>query len=186
MVIKENDLVVEVDNVEVLKEAYKAHKQGKDALRLIFLCYERVDAVFKMFKSLFLNIEAAGGLVRNERNELLMIFRLGKWDLPKGKIEKNESSETAAIREVNEETGLKYLQIIKVLEPTYHLYDVNDKHFLKKTFWYEMKSDDQTKPIPQTNEGITKIVWLDKNGVGSAMLNTYYSLLGLIEFYLEN
>ncbi|MBU1013019.1 MAG: NUDIX domain-containing protein [Bacteroidetes bacterium] len=181
-----DDLIVEVNNDEVMRKEYQQFIFSEIYSRLIFLCGENLDLSFNFFKNSFEKIEAAGGFVRNDRNDLLMIFRLGKWDLPKGKIEKNETSENAALREVSEETGLKSLQIIAPLNPTYHLYMYGNKHFLKKTYWYEMNCTDLTIPTPQTNEGISKVEWMNREGMKFAMQNTYSSLIDLMNLYLKS
>lgn len=185
IVVSSSDVIIEVKNMDVLSVAYQAFINEDGIGKLIFVCFKNMNEVFKKFTSLFKNIEAAGGLVKNERNELLMIFRLGKWDLPKGKIESDESPEMAAMREVNEETGMNSLQIVQALESTYHIYYVSNKKFLKTTYWYEMDCRDQKIPTPQTAEGITMVEWLGESGVRTAMKNTYDSLLVLIELYLK-
>lgn len=181
-----DDLIVEVNNDEDMRNEYQQFIFSENYSRLIFLCGENVALNFKFFNNSFEKIEAAGGFVRNDRNDLLMIFRLGKWDLPKGKIEKTETSENAALREVSEETGLKSLQIIAPLNPTYHLYMYGNKHFLKKTYWYDMSCNDLNSPRPQTNEGISKVEWMNREGVKFAMQNTYSSLIDLMNLYLES
>lgn len=184
--ISDHDVIVEVNNHEDLRREYQSFIFSENQKRLIFLCTDDVDSKFKLFVDSFEKIEAAGGFVRNDRNELLLIFRLGRWDLPKGKIEKNETPEKAALREVSEETGLESLQIIVPLNPTYHLYMYGNRHFLKKTYWYEMSCHDSNIPVPQTIEGITKVEWMNKEGVKFAMQNTYSSLIDLMNLYLEN
>ena len=184
--ISDNDIITEANNNEDLRKEYQHFIFSESKNRLIFLCKENVDLKFKLFSDSFEKIDAAGGLVRNEQNALLMIFRLGKWDLPKGKIEKNETAENAALREVSEEAGLQSLQIIAPLNSTYHLYMYGNKHFLKMTYWYEMSCKDLTIPIPQTNEGISKVEWMNREGVKFAMQNTYSSLIDLMNLYLES
>ena len=101
------------------------------------------------FNSLFRLIEAAGGLVKNQKEEWLFIYRNGKWDLPKGKIEKGEGIKKAAIREVKEECGIKKLKILKELPSTYHTYFMEEKAILKRTYWFEMSCGDDSKLVPQ-------------------------------------
>lgn len=105
-------------------------------------------------------IEAAGGLVQNQSSEWLFIHRNGMWDLPKGKLEPNESVEECAVREVAEECGIEEPTIEKPLTPTYHTYELNGKRILKKTYWYLMKSSDTSELVPQTEEGITEVKWV--------------------------
>lgn len=112
------------------------------------------------FDSQFIILEAAGGLVFNAQKEILFIFRRDNWDLPKGKIDPGETVEGAAIREVQEETGLVNVKITKPLEITYHTYkDKQKKRILKKTHWFIMESEDQNL-IPQTEEDIELATWM--------------------------
>jgi 8-oxo-dGTP pyrophosphatase MutT (NUDIX family) len=109
-----------------------------------------------------------------------MIFRNGKWDLPKGKIEKGEESDTAAIREVFEECGVSGLSLKKQLNTTFHTYPYKDEKILKKTFWFLMNTSDSNKLIPQLEEGITEARWLTRGQVKEAMRNTYLSIADLL------
>jgi 8-oxo-dGTP pyrophosphatase MutT (NUDIX family) len=110
-----------------------------------------------------------------------MIYRNGKWDLPKGKLEKGETPEIAALREVQEECGLSNLKIKGKLSPTYHTYIEKGQPILKKTWWYEMIGDDRRKLKPQTEEGITQVAWLDDIGVYNALKNTYASIVDVVQ-----
>ena len=112
------------------------------------------------FASNYKLIEAAGGLVFNENDEWLFIHRNGMWDLPKGKLEKGESIEECAVREVAEECGIKEPAIIKPLKTTYHTYTLKGQRILKPTYWYLMKSSDTSELIPQTEEGIFEVKWV--------------------------
>ena len=99
------------------------------------------DKIISKFSKLFPEIIAAGGKVYNDKSEILFIFRNKKWDLPKGKAEKNENISQTAIREVIEETGIENLSIISPLNKTYHIFNRGKKHYLKTTYWFEMKSN---------------------------------------------
>lgn len=121
-------------------------------------------------------IEAAGGVVRNKTNNLLFIKRWGIWDLPKGKREKGEEIKNCALREVNEETGVSSLQIIKPLPVSYHFYQHKKKIVLKKTYWFLMETDFKGTPVPQEQEDITRAVWLDKAACEQALSESYRSL----------
>jgi len=131
---------------------------------------------FKTFSKFFKFIIAAGGTVFNEKNELLVIYRLQKWDLPKGKLEKGEDIPTCAVREVEEECNVDDLTIIKELKSTYHCYFHKNKWSLKRTYWFEMKTGYKGKLIPQTEEGIEKVEWLPKSDWGIIEENTYNSI----------
>jgi len=118
-------------------------------------------------------IEAAGGLVFNNDGDILMIFRNGKWDLPKGKLEIGESVEECAIREVEEECGILDLIIENKIKDTYHTYVLEGENILKKTYWYKMKTDYSAKLVPQIEEGITKASWVDKDQISKKLKNSY-------------
>ena len=121
-------------------------------------------------------VEAAGGLVRNNKKEILFIRRNSKWDLPKGKIEKNETHREAAIREVEEETGVENLEIKKFLATTYHVFKRNDKFKLKITYWYEMYTDYSGPLKPQENEGIKKVRWKNFEKSQKALRDSYENI----------
>ncbi|CAN5460912.1 NUDIX domain-containing protein [soil metagenome] len=140
-----------------------------------------MDNSWKTFCSNYSILEAAGGVVVNPEGAILMIFRNGKWDLPKGKIEQGEDPETAAVREVNEECGIGKLILRKQLSTTFHTYPFKDKKILKKTYWYQMKSDDFTLPVPQLEEGITEVVWKTRIEVLQALSNAYESIAHLLK-----
>lgn len=137
----------------------------------------------KVFKKLFKKhkyIEAAGGLVLFGK-ELLFIKRNGFWDLPKGKLEKGESIEMCAVREVEEECGLKNVEIIQFLTNTYHTYEMNEKKYLKQSFWFEMVVNEQQNLVPQTEEEITEVKWFKKSQLSTVKRNTFASILDVLE-----
>ncbi len=112
------------------------------------------------FKHLFKVIKAAGGLVYGPDGRVLAIYRMGFWDLPKGKIEKNEKKKQAAMREVMEETGISDLSVGERLLKTYHVYkDSRHGRVLKMSYWYKMKGDAEHL-LPQTEEDIEKALWI--------------------------
>ncbi len=147
----------------------------------LYLYNEDVNLLFEKFKSTFKVIKAAGGIVKNSKNKTLFIYRSDKWDLPKGKIEKKETIERAAIREVEEETGVIGLEIIKPLETTYHIYKHKNEYVLKITYWFEMKTSFTGKLLPQLEEGITKVEWLNQERIKEVMKNTYANIKLLID-----
>ncbi len=134
------------------------------------------------FFSYFKIIEAAGGLIRNENGEVLMIYRKGKWDLPKGKIEKTENYKEGALREVKEETNVDILSLEKKIGITYHTYKLKDKWVLKKTHWFLMSGTKDSKLIPQLNEGIKKTLWCSKKEIKQHLKNSYPSIYDVFEF----
>ena len=125
--------------------------------------------------------KAGGGLVYNQKGEVLFIFRNGKWDLPKGGTEKGEEIDETALREVEEETGVGKLSISRKLQKTYHIFKRNGKYKLKVTHWFEMKSGFEGIPVPQENEGIEKVAWLNPEEVKEALKNSYENIKLLFE-----
>ncbi len=136
---------------------------------------------WKSFISNFVLIEAAGGLVENEQGEKLFIFRNGKWDLPKGKAEYDETPDVTALREVEEECGLKNLKIKSETKKTYHTYHEEERSILKVTHWYKMEAEGNQDLVPQEEEGITKVAWLNEEEIRSVVFsNTYSSIRELL------
>jgi 8-oxo-dGTP pyrophosphatase MutT (NUDIX family) len=132
-------------------------------------------------------VEAAGGLVYNDKDEILFIRRNKKWDLPKGKIEKGETHQVAAIREVMEETGVENLEVRDFLMTTYHIFTRNDKFKLKVTYWYEMFTDYDGPLLPQADEGIKKVKWKDFEKSKNALQDSYENIKLLFpEKYLSS
>jgi ADP-ribose pyrophosphatase YjhB (NUDIX family) len=130
---------------------------------------------FKKFCAEFKVIEAGGGLIKNDKNEHLFIFRHDKWDLPKGKLNKKESPEQGAVRECEEECGLTDIKLGNLLVHTYHIYLYKNNWALKKTWWYNMHSN-QTKLVPQLEEHITKVEWISNADMPGILTNTYSNI----------
>jgi len=118
-------------------------------------------------------VEAAGGLVYNNKKEILFIYRNSKWDLPKGGLKKGESHKEAAIREVEEETGVKNLEIRNFITKTYHVFKRNDVFKLKITYWYEMYTEYKGELVPQLDEGIKKAKWKNFEKSQKALKGSY-------------
>ncbi|WP_107038243.1 NUDIX hydrolase [Brumimicrobium mesophilum] len=135
------------------------------------------------FFSNFKWIEAAGGIVLNTTtNQALFIHRNGFWDIPKGKLEKNENPEQGAIREIEEECGLGNLKILGELSPTYHTYFAYGKHVIKKTHWFSLVTD-ELNVTPQIDEGITEVKWFETDNLNLIKNNTFTSILDVMEEY---
>jgi 8-oxo-dGTP pyrophosphatase MutT (NUDIX family) len=135
----------------------------------------------KAFFKKFTFIQAAGGLVQNENNEFLLIFRRGKWDLPKGKSDKGEKLEDCAVREVEEETGLKNVKLISPLTITYHTYHEGARFILKESHWYKMKISGDQKLVPQIAEDIHEIKWVKAEDFTPYLKNTFPSVSDVLK-----
>lgn len=137
-------------------------------------------ALYKDFKSLYKRIDAAGGVVYNHRSEILMIYRRGSWDLPKGKIDPGEGKKEAAIREVQEETGLNEVQIIAKLGKTLHTYrDRKGRRILKFSYWYRMETP-ELELLPQAEEDIEEAVWIGTEDFLKSGKKAYNSILDVL------
>ena len=140
----------------------------------------------KSFFKHFQLIEAAGGIVENNKQEILFIYRLNKWDLPKGKLEKGENLEECAIREVEEETGVTNLTINNKIGETYHTYNAFGKHFLKISHWYYMNCEKEQQLVPQTEEDITALKWIKTTDFEEPMQNTYASIKEILGKFINH
>ena len=133
------------------------------------------------FRKCFKYIYAAGGLIEKD-GAYLFIYRLKKWDLPKGKLDMGEGTEEAGIRECEEECGITQLTITKTLEPTYHIYKHKGGYALKKTFWYAMQTKHTGVLVPQLEESIERVEWFTKAQIHQQVLhNTYPAILEVIQ-----
>lgn len=182
-----NQLIVHTDNLDTdkLNEGIAKFIQQNEGPDLILICRD-VNYLFEEIKKQFTYIEAAGGFIQQNQN-YLFIYRLGKWDLPKGKLDKGESPAQAAIRECEEECGITQLEIINELPSTYHIYYYKNKYALKTTYWFLMKSSHTSQLIPQTSENIEKVEWLDETAMKNTVIkNTYPSVLDLISVSLPH
>jgi hypothetical protein len=162
-----------------LKQFLEPDKKGN-----LYIFHDDKDALFKTFRQCFNNIDAAGGLVINERNEILLIKRRGRWDLPKGKSEPGESPEQTALREVEEECGLTGLILQRFLISTYHIYKLKNDLMLKKTDWFEMKYKGESTPTPLVKEDIIQTRWIKRVMLKEVYGNTYPSIIDVIKMII--
>ena len=172
-----NSLIIDpelLENLDFLKLL------TKKKINSIGVFSNEFEIIINVFKKKFPEIIAAGGKVINNKSEILFIFRNKKWDLPKGKAEKNEIISETALREVKEETGIKNLSIIKPLDKTYHIFKRGGKNYLKTTYWFEMKSDFNGKFKPQKKEGITRVEWIGIENLSSVLPKSYANIRLLI------
>lgn len=150
----------------------------------VALYAENEETLWADFRSCFTILEAAGGFVTNPQNELLVFFRRGAWDMPKGKIDPGETPEAAAVREVQEETGLQEVALGEFVMHTWHTYRLKDERILKKTWWYKMTTP-ETSVIPQTEEDIERIEWVDPASWLASKPVMYGSIRDVIEAVID-
>lgn len=172
---------------EVSPRAIKSmlHEIKKEEFHAGVLWNANLEELKKAFFKNFTVIEAAGGIVQNSNKEMLFIHRLGKWDLPKGKVEKGEKADDCALREVTEETGTKDLTLKKKIGETFHVYDEFGKHFLKISHWFYMTCPARQKLIPQTDEHITEVKWVKTMDIKEPMKNTYPSIKDILSKFFD-
>lgn len=173
-----NCLAIQIDDnqdFDVIREIISENPH----LESIELFSQNITAHWDKFKSDYQVIEAAGGLVSNSNGEILCIFRRGKWDLPKGKLDPGETISEAAVREVEEECGIHNLTIKGQLETTWHTYVERDQRVLKPTYWFEMSHNGSAELVPQTEEGITEVRWAHSDELESIKAESFRSLYPL-------
>jgi ADP-ribose pyrophosphatase YjhB (NUDIX family) len=135
-----------------------------------------LQALKKQFWKKFEPVLAGGGLVKNEEGKILLLFRRGKWDLPKGKLDKGEKIEACALREVKEETGLQQVKLVSHCCNTYHTYHEGTHFILKETYWYNMLATGAEALVPQAEEQIEQAIWAGEKEVAACLQNTYPSV----------
>ncbi len=156
-------------------------KMFQNKIQKASLYYPDEKVILKKIKEKIPVCKAGGGLVYNKNGDVLFIYRNGKWDLPKGGIEKGEEIQDTAMREVEEETGVGKLTIRRKLQKTYHVFKRNGKYKLKVTHWFEMDSTFDGITVPQLKEGIAKAVWLNPEQVKEALKNSFENIKLLFE-----
>jgi len=156
-------------------------KMFNNKVEKAFLYHPDEKLALKMLKDKIPAAKAGGGLVYNKNGEILFILRNGKWDLPKGGIEKGEEIEDTAMREVEEETGVGKLRITDKLQKTYHVFKRNGVYKLKVTHWFEMESTYTGPLVGQAEEGIEKVAWLNPAQIKEALKNSYENIKLLFE-----
>lgn len=161
------------------------HEIKKEEFHAGVIQHNDLEQLQKLFFKHFTIIEAAGGIVQNSHKELLFIYRLGKWDLPKGKMEKGEKPSECAVREVEEETGVSGLELKKKVGETYHTYDDFGKHILKITYWYYMTCAGTEELIAQTEENITEVKWVATKNIKEPVANTYPSIKDILRLFFD-
>ena len=154
---------------------------SKKKIKKAYLYHPDEKKILKLFMHKIPVVVAGGGFVINKKGKVLFIYRNGKWDLPKGKVDKGESIERAAIREVEEETGVKNLEIERFLHTTFHVFKRNGEYRLKQTHWFIMSTDYKGKLVPEKSEGIKRVKWKGPKKTKKALKNSYHNIKILFE-----
>jgi ADP-ribose pyrophosphatase YjhB (NUDIX family) len=173
LINNENDIILFINNLE-----YQSYSNT-------ILHHHNFESLKGLFFSQFQMIEAAGGIVQNQQNELLFIFRRGKWDLPKGKMELNETAELCASREIEEETGVTNLNLINPITTTYHIYEERGIRILKISHWFRFDTYFDSPTKPQIEEDITEIKWIPLNQINEYLNNSYENIKIVIDQYFH-
>jgi 8-oxo-dGTP pyrophosphatase MutT (NUDIX family) len=161
-------------NVNTVKTMIQ-EMERTEIYRGVFL-HKNVDEVLESFKKHYHFIKAAGGVVITPDHHILMIFRRGRWDLPKGKLDEGEDLESCAIREVKEETGISSVKLKEPLITTYHTYVQQNMHYLKESHWYFMEAANKEKLLPQQEEDIEECRWVPLKDVSKYLDHTHASI----------
>tara|TARA_R110001583_G_scaffold123082_1_gene274392 strand:- start:14321 stop:14908 length:588 start_codon:yes stop_codon:yes gene_type:complete len=171
--VSTNFKIRNIESIDILELVAAIFKDEVDG---ICLYCNNLDVSWKNFKAKFKIQKAAGGKVFNSQNEVLFIYRFNKWDLPKGKLEKGESIQECAVREVEEECGVRDLEIQKPLETTYHIFERKNKIILKITYWYLMTTTYNGELTPQLEEDIQQVVFKNKIEAKKALKKSYENI----------
>ncbi|WP_207510872.1 NUDIX hydrolase [Longitalea luteola] len=156
------------------------HEMRQEKIHAGIYLHNNLEELKKAFWKKFMLVKAAGGLVKNEADELLFIFRRGKWDLPKGKLDDGETLAECAVRETQEETGLQEIELKKHLVTTWHTYDESGHHILKETAWYLLGASKAQPLTPQTIEQITQIEWVPAENLEKYISNTFPAIVDVL------
>lgn len=157
------------------------HEIEKKEFHAGIIFHENFNKLKKDFFKHFKLIKTGGGLLKNKAGEILLILRRGKWDLPKGKLDKGETLEECAVREVREETGLIQIEIGNEINTTYHTYIEFGKHILKESHWYMMLSKGNEPFKPQLEEDIIEIRWVKKEDLKNYKDNTFPTITSVLK-----
>lgn len=176
-----HDDAIFIDELNTHTVKSMIHEMQQEKVHAGVFFHTDLEALKKEFYKRFSIVLAAGGLVQNASGQILMIFRRGKWDLPKGKLDDGESLENCALREVEEETGLQGVQGGESLITTRHTYHEGSRYILKESWWYRMKYPGAELPVPQTEEGITEIRWVNPAEARSLYPLCYPSVVDVLD-----
>jgi 8-oxo-dGTP pyrophosphatase MutT (NUDIX family) len=171
-----HDDAVFIDELNLHTVKSMIHEMQENEVHAGVFFHKDLEELKTAFLKKFTLVKAAGGFVLNEKNETLLMFRRGKWDLPKGKLDKGEKPEHGAVRETEEETGLKNIKLLSHLITTYHTYHEGSRYMLKETEWFTMRVSGIQKLIPQAEEQITKLEWAGEEDLDKYLSNSYPSV----------
>ncbi len=173
---------VRYKNREQIMRQRRKYKNMTDVDHPLQIICEDPKACFKEFFSEHKKIKAAGGIVQRKK-KYLIIKRKGRWDIPKGRIDKGEAKEVACVREIMEECGIEGHQIVMPLIHTYHTMRYKGRMAIKKTFWYILTYDGPKETIPEKKEGITKAKWVNYDELMAIRGNTYGSINQVLDAF---
>ena len=176
-----HDDAVFIDELNLHTVKSMIHEMQEPSVHAGVFFHNDLNELKTAFFKKFTLIQAGGGFVQNNNNEVLMMFRRGKWDLPKGKMDKKETFEECAIRETEEETGLEKITLISPLITSYHTYHEGTRYVLKETKWFKMKANGEQTLKPQTEEQITKLEWVSKADLKKYIDNSFPSVNDVLE-----
>lgn len=175
-----HDDVMFIDELNTHTVKTMLHEMQLEKVHAGVFFHPYLEELKKAFYKKFTLITAAGGVVENEKKEVMLIFRRGKWDLPKGKLDKGEKLEDCAVREVEEETGLKKVKLLAQLSVTYHTYHEGTKFILKESHWYTMKVAGDQQLIPQVEEDIHEIRWVKPKDLAKYIPDSFPSVADVL------
>jgi len=176
-----HDDAVFIDELNLHTIKSMIHEMQDPSVHAGVFFHKDLEGLKAAFFKKFTIVKAGGGFVTNENSEVLMMFRRGKWDLPKGKLDKKETIDECAIRETEEETGLKNVELVAPLITTYHTYHEGTRFVLKETTWFRMKVSGEQKLIPQTTEQISKLEWVNKTALEKYLKNSFPSVIDVLK-----
>ncbi|MEJ2593596.1 MAG: NUDIX domain-containing protein [bacterium] len=178
-------LIIKVKDKKELEKCIRNFQDEKYSHDVMIHGYA-TPLLYEDIRSFFSFLLAAGGVVKNDAGEYLFIKRHGIWDLPKGKVHKNETAEAGAMREVAEETGIENLKIKVSLPSSYHIYKLNESFILKETRWFLMHTTGKGILTPQKEEDITSAEWLNREQASAALAGSYRSLEETLGYWFRD
>ena len=183
--LSENKSVLMYDDASAANVADLQKELAKDAFTAAIISGKSIAKLKQDLFGQFTVIEAAGGIVQNEKKDILFIYRREKWDLPKGKLDKGEDAETCATREIEEETGVKKLTLKRKAGETIHVYREKGKDILKISHWFYFTCSSKQELHPQIEEDITEVKWVPTQNIREPMENTYRNIRDIMSSFFD-